>query len=456
MGLSKEAKMGEAPIVRLMLTLSLPSVIAQVINILYNIVDRIFIGHIEGVGATALTGVGLTFPILMLVTAFSTFSSQGGAALAAMELGKGERKKAEQILGSCVWLLIIFSAFLMTVFYLFHVPFLFMFGASSQTIPYASSYLMIYLAGTIFVEMALGLNSYIIVQGRPGIAMCSILIGAVVNVILDPVFIFILNLGVSGAAIATVISQFISAMWNILFLCGKNSTLKIRRKYIKYEGRTVRRILALGISPFVMKSTECLIQIVMNRQLQIFGGDLYVGTMTIMQSVMQLMYAPITGFTQGVSPMISYNFGAKKFDRVKKTYRIMILTCMIFGFFSTGTEVLFPAFYGGLFTSDAELIELIRHVMPVFVAGMLVFGAQDGIQSTFLALGQAKISLFIAMLRKVILLVPLALILPNFFGIMGVYYAEPVSDILSVSTAAVLFTITIRKILSRRIVDELT
>ena len=456
MGLSKETKMGEAPIVRLMITLSLPSIIAQVINILYNIVDRIFIGHIEGVGATALTGVGLTFPILMLVTAFSTFSSQGGAALAAMELGKGDRKKAEKILGSCVWLLILFSIFLMAVFYVFHVPFLYIFGASNETIPYASSYLNIYLAGTIFVEMALGLNSYIIVQGRSGIAMCSILVGALVNVILDPLFIFGFGLGVRGAAAATVISQFISALWNILFLCGKKSTLKIRKKYIRCDTKVVGRILALGISPFVMKSTECLIQIVMNRQLQIFGGDLYVGTMTIMQSVMQLMYAPITGFTQGVSPMISYNFGAQKFDRVKKTYRIMILTCLVFGFCSTATEVLFPKFYGGLFTSDTQLIALIGQVMPVFVCGMLVFGAQDGIQSTFLALGQAKISLFVAMLRKVILLVPLALILPHFFGIMGVYYAEPVSDILSVSTAAVLFTITVRRLLSKKMVDQLT
>ena len=456
MDFSKEERMGNAPLGRLMLSLSLPSIIAQVINILYNIVDRIFIGHISGVGATALTGVGLTFPILMLVTAFSAFSATGGAALASMQLGRGNREKAEKILGSCVWLLILSTIFLMVVFYLFHIPFLFMFGASEHTISYASEYLRIYLAGTIFVELALGLNSFIIVQGRPGIAMCSILIGAIINVILDPILIFGLNMGVSGAAVATVFSQLISALWNVCFLCGKHSSLKIRRAYICYEKPILIRILSLGISPFVMKSTECLIQIVMNRQLQIYGGDLYVGSMAIMQSVMTLMSAPITGFTQGVSPVVSYNFGANNFPRVRKTYRSMIVICLCCSFLATSTEIFFPGFYARLFTSDAELIQIITHVMPIFVFGMLIFGIQDGVQNTFLALGQAKISLFIAMMRKVVLLVPLALILPTRFGIMGVYYAEPISDILSVTIAFSLFAFNIKKILSQNTLDHLT
>ena len=449
MEMSKEERLGTASIGRLMVGLSIPCIVAQVINVLYNIVDRAFIGHIEGVGATALTGVGLTLPILMLVTAFSTFAATGGSALAAMQLGKGDRERAEKILGTSTWLLLIFSAGLMIVFYLFHEPFLYMFGASDKTIPFASEYLTIYLTGTFFVEMALGLNTFIIIQGRPGIAMCSILAGAVTNIVLDPIFIFVLGLGVKGAAIATVISQILSAMWNILFLCGKQSTLKIKWGFIRCEKEAMKKILALGIAPFTMKSTECLISIVMNRQLQIYGGDLYVGSMTILQSVVLFMCSPITGITQGVPAIISYNFGAGNFERVRKTYRYLIRTCLLIGFCTTSTEILFPGFYAGFFTSDPELIALVTKVMPFFVIGFLIFGMQDAIQCTFLALGQAKISLFIAGLRKIILLVPLALILPPFLGIRGVYMAEPISDIVSVLTACTLFKWKIDKILSK-------
>jgi putative MATE family efflux protein len=411
-------------------------------------VDRIYIGHIPGVGAAALTGVGLTFPITLLISAFSAFSSAGGAPLASISLGRGDRERAEKILGSSVWLLLFFTVILMAAFYLYHVPFLYLFGASDETITYASSYLKIYLAGTLFVELALGLNTFIIVQGQSKIAMCSILIGAVVNIILDPIFIFVLDGGVQGAATATVISQALSAFWNVSFLLGKRSTLRIRKARIRFDRAIVRDILALGISPFIMRSTECLINIVMNRQLQIYGNDLYVGSMTIMQSVMQLMSAPLSGFTQGVQPIISYNYGASKYDRVKKAYRIMIGLSFASGFLFNGLAILFPAFFGGLFTSDTELIALVARVMPIFLIGMLFFGVQQGIQPTFLALGQAKISLFIALLRKVILLVPLALILPHFFGVMGVYYAEPVSDLISVVTASVLFLKYIPRILS--------
>ena len=455
MKISKEERMGTAPIGKLMVELSIPSIIAQVINVLYNIVDRAFIGHIQGVGATALTGVGLTLPILMLVSAFSTFASTGGSALAAMQLGKGDREKAQKILGTSTWLLLIFTVALMITFYLFHKPFLYMFGASDKTIPYASQYLKIYLAGTFFVQMALGLNSFIIIQGRPGIAMCSILSGAVTNIILDPIFIFGFGMGVKGAAIATVISQIISAMWNILFLCGKQSTLKIKLGYIRCERAVMKKIIALGIAPFTMKSTECLISIVMNRQLQIYGGDLYVGSMTILQSVVLFMCSPITGITQGVPAIISYNFGAGNFERVRKTYRYLIRTCLLIGFCTTSTEILFPGFYAGFFTSDPELINLVVKVMPFFVIGFLIFGMQDAIQCTFLALGQAKISLFIASLRKIILLVPLALILPLFFGIKGVYMAEPISDILSVMTACTLFKCNINRILSREYLENI-
>lgn len=455
MNLTKEERMGSGNIASLIISMSVPSIIAQVINVLYNIVDRIYIGHIPGVGASALTGVGLTFPITLLISAFSAFASAGGAPLAAIWLGKGDRQRAEKILGSSLWLLLVFSVILMGVFYVFHVPFLYMFGASDETIPYAASYLKIYLAGTLFVELAMGFNTFIIVQGQSKIAMLSILIGAMVNVVLDPIFIFVFGWGVQGAAIATVISQALSAFWNVRFLYGRKSTLKIRISLIRCDWTVIKNILALGISPFIMRSTECLISIVVNRQLQVYGNDLYVGSMTIMQSVMQFMSAPIAGFTQGVQPIISYNYGAGNFERVKKTYCIMIGGCFCFGFLVSGCAVTFPEFFAGLFTSEEELIKLVGQVMPVFLAGMRVFGIQQGIQPTFLALGQAKVSLFIAMLRKVILLVPLALIFPCFFGVMGVYYAEPVSDVISAATAAILFLKNIPKILSKEALEKI-
>ena len=438
MNYSKEERMANGSLPGLILAMSLPSVIAQVINVLYNIVDRIYIGHIPGVGAAALTGVGLTFPVTLLVSAFSAFASAGGAPLSAIWLGKGDRERAEKILGSSVWLLLVFTAALMAVFYAFHVPFLYAFGASTETIPYASDYLKIYLAGTIFVELALGLNTFIIVQGESRTAMLSVLIGAVLNIILDPIFIFVLGMGVKGAAIATVISQAVSAWWNVKFLLGKKSTLKIRRSMIRCEGKIVKDILGLGVSPFIMRSTECLINVVMNRQLQIYGND-----------------APLNGFTQGVQPIISYNFGAGNFPRVRKLYRIMIGVSFLLSFVFTGLPVLFPRFFTGLFTSSAELADLTAQVMPMFLAGMLLFGIQMGIQPTFLALGQAKISLFIALLRKVILLVPLAVIFPHFWGVMGVYYAEPVSDIISMLAASTLFLLNINKILSQETLDKI-
>lgn len=447
--MTKEEEMGYGSIPKLMVEMAVPSIVAQLINILYNIVDRIYIGHIPGVGAAALTGVGLTFPIITLISAFSAFASAAGAPLASIWLGKGDREHAEKILGSSVWLLLFFAVVLMGIFYAFHRPFLYMFGASDATIPYAATYLKIYLVGTLFVEVAMGLNTFIIVQGQSKIAMYSILIGAVVNIVLDPIFIFVFGWGVKGAASATVISQALSALWNVRFLCAEKSTLRIKRDKIRFDLPIIKTIMALGISPFIMRSTESLISVVMNRQLQIFGGDMYVGSLTIMQSVMQFMSAPLAGFTQGVQPVISYNYGAGKFERVRKSYKIMIGCSFGFAFVSTGVVMLFPAFFAGLFTSDAELIQLVARVMPVFFAGMLVFGIQQGIQPTFLALGQAKISLFIAMLRKVILLVPLAIILPNFLGVMGVYYAEPISDVLSAVTATVLFFLNINKILSK-------
>lgn len=330
-----------------------------------------------------------------------------------------------------------------------------MFGASDATIPYAVDYISIYLIGTVFVELALGLNAFIISQGQSRIAMIAVLIGAAVNIILDPIFIFGLQMGVKGAARATVISQALSAFWTVGFLVSKRSSLTIKAEAMKPDLHVIGSVMALGISPFIMRATESLISVVLNSGLQRYGGDIYVGSLTIMQSVMQMYSAPLGGFTQGVQPIISYNFGAGNFDRVKKLYRSMIASCFLFAASATLLIIIFPGFFAGMFTNDVALIRLVEQMMPIFMFGMLVFGLQQGIQPTFLALGQAKISFFIAVFRKVILLVPLALILPLKFGVMGIYYAEPISDILSATMAVLLFLLNIKKIVSRETLQKI-
>lgn len=451
----KEKKMATEAIGKLMISMAVPSIIAQIINILYSIVDRIYIGHIKGVGMEALTGVGVTFPIITLISAFSAFVGAGGAPLAAIWLGKGDRKRAEKILGNGVTLLVFFTVILMAFFYAFQKPLLYLFGASNATIGYAVSYISIYLAGTIFVELALGLNAFIISQGQSRTAMMAVLLGAASNIILDPIFIFALGMGVKGAAYATVISQALSALWTVGFLINRKSSLTIKWQAMKPDFPVIGNVMALGISPFIMRATESLISIVLNNGLQKYGGDIYVGSLTIMQSVMQMYSAPLGGFTQGVQPIISYNFGAGNFDRVKKLYRSMITVCFLFAAMATVLVMIFPGFFAGMFTNDAQLIALVEKMMPIFMCGMLIFGLQQGIQPTFLALGQAKLSLFIAIFRKVILLVPLALVLPLKFGVMGIYYAEPVSDVLSAVTATVLFLLNIKKIVSKETLQKI-
>ena len=440
--------MATQPIGKLMLSMTVPAILAQIINVLYSVIDRIYIGHMEGVGANALTGVGVTFCITMFSSAFSAFISNGAAPLAAIWLGKGDREHAEKILGNSVSFLLVCTVVLMAFFYVFQRPLLYMFGASDATIGYATDYLSIYLAGTLFVELALGLNAFIICQSQSKTAMLSVLIGAITNIVLDPIFIFGLHMGVKGAATATVISQGLSAAWVLFFLLGKKSSLKIRTSCMRIDRGILGSVFSLGISPFIMSATESFISIVLNHGLQLYGGDMHVGSLTIMQSIMQLFSAPLSGFTQGMAPIVSYNYGAKNFERVKRLYRWLIGVCFGFRFLATATTMLFPRFYAGFFTNEPELVALTGQVMPVFMAGMLVFGLQNGIQPTFLALGQAKVSLFIAVLRKIILLIPLAIILPHFMGVMGVYYAEPISDTISATTASVLFMVNIKKILS--------
>lgn len=446
---NKQNKLGTEKLIKLMFQMSVPGMVAQIINILYSVVDRIYIGHIQGVGAAALTGIGLTFPIITLVSAFAQIVGAGGAPLAAIELGRQDKKKAETILGTGVSMLLIFTVALMGVLFLFKRPLLVAFGASENTLPYADSYLSIYLIGTISVLLYLGLNQYIIAQGKAVTAMLSVGIGAVLNLILDPVFIFVLGMGVRGAAVATVISQTCSALWVLRTLTNPKADLGIRVKYVRFSPQVAKKITALGISPFIMASTESLIGIVINHGMATYGGDLYVGAYTIIQSLNQMIYAPVGGFTQGIQPIISYNYGAGNVKRVRGTYRRMILISASFVFVAYLTLILFPYGFIGMFTTDTELIRLTAKVLRVFFLGMLVFGIQNGIQPTFVALGQAKISLFIACLRKVILLVPLALILPHFWGVEGVYLAEPISDVISVVTASALFILNINKILGK-------
>ena len=450
----QDGRLGTEKIGKLMLELALPSVLAQIVNVLYNIVDRIYIGRIPDVGSLALTGVGVTFPIITIISAFAGFASGGGAPLAAIALGQKNRDRAEKILGSSTSLLLFFSVCLMAFFFFFQTPLLYLFGASSNTIRYASTYISIYLVGTVFVELAVGLNTFISCQGHARTAMCSVLIGAVINIGLDPVFIFVLHMGVSGAALATILSQALSAAWVLRFLTSKKSGVRLSLRTMKPDFSILGSVMALGISPFIMSATESAITIVMNHGLQTYGG--YVGSMTILQSVLQLIFVPVNGFTNGVQPIISYNFGAGQFDRVRQTIRRMIAITFTAAFVYVVFAMLRPALFAGLFTTDPELIVIVEKVLPVYIAGMAIFGLQSGVQSSFLGLGQAKISLFIALLRKVILLIPLALILPHFFGVMGVYYAEPIADVCSVITAVTLFLCNIRKILSTETLAKVT
>lgn len=450
MTMTNEEKLGSAPLFRLMMSMGIPTLVAQIINLLYNIIDRIYIGHIPEVGATALTGVGLALPMIVIISAFSAFVGAGGAPLSAIALGRGKKEEAERILGNGFSLLLVFSAFLMILFFIIKRPVLFLIGASDATFPFADEYMTIYIFGTLFVQISLGMNPYITAQGCSRTAMLSVLIGAVLNIALDPLFIFGFGMEIRGAALATVISQFVSAVWVLRFLTRKERAMGIRKNYLKIRGKIVAKIMSLGVAPFIMQATESFISIVMNSGLQRYGGDMYVGTLTIMQSVMQFVSIPVSGFTQGVQPIMSYNFGAGNIERVKKTYFTMLGIVMSYTILLTISIMAIPGIFARMFTDSSELISLVEKILPVFVCGMLVFGVQMSSQTTFLALGQARISLFIALLRKVILLIPLAIILPKLTGdVMFIYYAEPISDVTSALTCGILFACLFGKILKR-------
>lgn len=386
----------------------------------------------------------------MVVSAFSAFAGQGGAPLASIALGARDYKKAEKIMGNSMALLLVFSIVLTIFFQLFKTPLLYAFGASDNVIFYAQEYITLYLWGTVFVMLSLGLNTFISGQGNAKIAMLSVLIGAVTNIILDPIFIFVLGMGVKGAALATVISQAFSAVWVVYFLISEKSVIKIKVENLYFNKDILKKTATLGISPFIMQSTESLVLLTLNSGLQKYGGDLYVGSMSILTSVLQLITVPVSGITQGIQPVISYNFGAGNRKRVLQTFKGMLGVCLTVTMIMVGIGVLFPHIYVGIFTESHDLSSLTIKFMPIFILGMCIFGIQQAIQGTFLALGQAKFSIFIALLRKVILLVPLAIILPIFIGVKGIYLAEPIADISSVSIASLIFILNYKKILQNR------
>ena len=447
----KQSLLGSAPIGKLMAKLALPSIVAQVINILYNIVDRIYIGHIEEGSSLALTGLGICFPIITLISAFSAFAGAGGAPLAAIELGKSEydakaKEKANEILGNVIIMIIGFSLILSVFFYFFKEPILLAFGASENTLPFAMDYLEIYLIGTLFVQISIGLNPFISCQGFAKTAMASVIIGAGANIILDPIFIFGLNLGVRGAAFATIISQGISAIWIIRFLASKKSALPLSVKIIRFRPKIIGKISSLGISPFIMQSTESAIFVVFNSGLQKYGGDLYVGAMTIMQSIMQMCFVPLSGFTDGVQPILSYNYGAKKIDRVKDAIKKMLVISFSASIVMGVLVPLFPMQIARIFTSNIDLLLVTCQVLPIYFGAVWIFGIQMAAQRTFVGLGKAKTSLFIALLRKVILLIPLALILPNFIGVNGILWAEPIASTISAITSGIFLFFTYKEL----------
>lgn len=428
------------PVGRLAVSLAVPAVIAQACNALYTIIDRLFLAHIPEVGDLAMTGVGVCFPILLAVSSFASLVGSGGAPLSSIELGRGNADKAERILGSSVAALIVIAVVLPTLLQIFKRPILLAFGASEATIPYAMDFLTIYLSGTIFVQFALGLNTFITAQGKARVAMTSTLIGALSSVALDPLFIFALNMGVRGAALANVIAQALSAIWVLSFLSSKRSIVRLRWRHIRPDPVLVS-VFLLGVSPFIMQFTECVIQVVFNSSLQRFGGDDYVGAMTIITSLMQLISVFSSGMTQGVQPIIGYNFGARRFDRVRTAYRGMFVVQIALNSAMVAGFIVFPSVFAGIFTSDATITNIVVKMLPLFCCGMGIFGIQNVVQCAFVGMGQAKPSLFLAVFRKIILLVPLALILPHIggLGVIGVFLAEPISDITSAIVAGLLF-----------------
>ncbi len=449
MKISREVDLGKEPIGHLLLVLAIPTIASQVINALYNMVDRMYIGHIPEIGATALTGVGVSFPIIMIVSAFAALVGMGGAPQASIAMGRKDHDKAEKILGNCFTSLAVVAVILTIIVLAFKTPLLYLFGASSNTISYAEDYIEIYAVGTIFVQMTLGLNMFISAQGFSMISMLTVVIGAVTNIVLDPIFIFGFHMGVRGAAIATVLSQALSAVWAVKFLTGKNTVLHLKKKYMKIEWKIMAPCIALGVAPFIMQSTESILVLCFNSSLLKYGGDMAVGAMTILSSVMQFAMLPLQGLTQGGQPIISYNYGARNVERVKKGFKLLLIACLCYSTLMWAVTQLAPQLLVMIFTNDSELMELAVWALRIYMAGVLLMGAQIACQQTFIAFGNAKISTFLAIFRKIIVLIPLIYILPIFMRnkVLAVFMAEPIADIIAVCTTCIMFFISFKKLI---------
>lgn len=439
--------LGTEPIGKLLVKLAIPTVIAQLINMLYNIVDRIYIGHIPGEGSLALTGVGVCMPLIMIVSAFAALVSAGGAPRASIFMGKQEHDMAEKTLGNCLGLQIIVSFVLTAILLLFNEKLLLAFGASENTIAYATAYMNIYALGTVFVQLTLGMNSFITAQGFTKISMVSVMIGAVCNIILDPIFIFGLNMGVRGAALATILSQAVSCVWVVSFLCGKKTFLHIKLSNMRIDAKIILPCIALGMATFIMQSTESVISVCFNSSLLKYGGDIAVGAMTILTSVMQFAMLPMQGVAQGAQPILSYNYGAKNAARVKKAFGILLRTCLTYSVVLWVVIELVPGLFVSIFTPDPALREFAAPALRVYMGGILLFGIQIACQMAFTSLGKAVNSIVVAVVRKIVLLIPLIYILPNLVSnkVMGVYLAEPVADVLAVTFTAILFAFQFKK-----------
>ena len=433
--------MGTGSVKKLMVQMAVPALVGQVVNLLYNIVDRIYIGHLPEIGGAALTGVGLFSPILMLITAFAMMAGAGGAPRAAIAMGQGDKDKAEKILGNCFTVLMIFAVVLTAVFYFACPTLLRWFGASDATLPYAVEYGRIYILGSVFVLTVMGMNTFITTQGFAKISMLTTIIGAVINIVLDPILMFGFNMGVKGAAIATVLSQAVSALWILKFLTGKQTILRLQPANMRLIPRIILPCLGLGVSTFVMLSTESILSISFTSSLQRYGGDVAVGAMTVLTSINQLITMPLSGVCQGGQPLISYNYGAKKYDRVKEAFFCQFGACVCYTTVFWLMLMLFPNVFAGIFTSDAALVDYTAWAMKIFLACGFSVGFQISCQQAFMALGQAKISLVMALLRKVILLIPMIFILPNFFEnkAFAVFLAEPVSDLIAAAVTTFMF-----------------
>ena len=451
--------LGTAPLGGLLFKLALPTITAQLINMLYNVVDRVYIGHMGEEGDLALTGVGVCMPLIMIISAFAALVAGGGAPRASIFMGKGDKDSAERTMGSCFSLQCIISVILTAVMFIFHRPLLMAFGASENTIKYAAEYMQIYSIGTIFVQLTLGMNSYITAQGFARMGMVTVVIGAVANIILDPVFIFTFDMGVRGAALATVISQAISCIWVIAFLLSKRSILRLRLSTLRIDAKLVLPCVALGSAHFIMQASESVISVCFNSSLLAYGGDIAVGAMTILTSVMQFAMLPLQGLAQGAQPIISFNYGAKNKERVKGIFRLLLTCSLVYSVIIWSAVMIFPRAFASIFTAEAALLDFTQGALRIYCAVLGVFGIQVACQMTFVSLGKSLSSMVVAIMRKFVLLLPLIYIVPAFFeGEMkttGVYLAEPIADVIAVTFTAVLFSVQFKRALKSMEEDPL-